>query len=497
MNVVFLCPNVPEPPLNGGHHRNLRLIRSLARFASVHVFAIGDPRGERAQAAAERLSAAGATISVHRPTGPGRPEDDAEDVDRLPDAAAHFRSPELAAALARHFEARPVDVAHVEEVVMAQYVDLLPCPRVIDRQKVDWAYHEAMAHVVGASASALAHLQEAARFRWWERRLAGLFDRILVPGDGDRKLLEPLHGPDVVEVLPIGIGDDLAPPPGPIRTVEHALLFGALDYGPNVEAQQWFFREVWPSMRAAEPSLGAVVAGSGRPPLDAERLPSDSSVRALGFVPDTRSLLQGPGVLIVPLRVGGGARTKVLEALACGMPVVSTALGAENLGLVPGRDFLLAESAADMAGAISRLARDPGLATSLGRAGAARAEAFRWSRIEATIEPLYRDVAAGAHAAARAASLAHAGRVPWATPAPVVRLRDDLAARERGAAGTVRGAQRRAMRRLRRTSLMRRVEAALDSALEPPRGPGLRGQVRRRLADVLRRLGRALAASSR
>jgi hypothetical protein len=182
VNVVFLCPNVPHPPLNGGHHRNLRLIRSLARFASVRVFAIGDPHGERAERASAALSAEGITCSVHAPTGPGRPEDDEEDTDRVPDAAAHFRSPELADGLARHVAAGRVDVAHVEEVVMAQYAALLPCPRVVDRQKVDWAYHEAMARVVASSADALAHLREAARFRWWERRLVGTFDRMLVPG---------------------------------------------------------------------------------------------------------------------------------------------------------------------------------------------------------------------------------------------------------------------------------------------------------------------------
>src|SRR6185436_16461932 len=67
----------------------------------------------------------------------------------------------------------------------------------------------------------------------------------------------------------------------------------------------------------------------------------------------------------------------------------------ENIGLVPGRDYLPAETAAEVTGAVVRLVRDPGLAASLARAGAARAEAFRWSRIEALIEPLYRDVVAG------------------------------------------------------------------------------------------------------
>jgi glycosyltransferase involved in cell wall biosynthesis len=465
VNVVFLCPNVPHPPLNGGHHRNLRLILSLARFASVHVFAIGDPGGERAQRAASELSAARVTWDVFAPTGPGRPEEDEDDMDRLPDAVAHFRSPALAEALARHFETQRVDVAHVEEVVMAQYVDLLPCPRVIDRQKVDWAYHEAMARVVSSRASALAHLREAARFRWWERGLVGAFDRVLVPGDGDRALLEPLHGPGVVNVVPIGIGDEARPPVASTRRVDHVLLYGARDYGPNVDGEAWFFREVWPGLRTAAPHLKAVVVGSGRPPLGAARPPSEPSIEVRGFTPDIVSVLQGPGALVVPVRVGGGARTKVLEALACGMPVVSTSLGVENLGLVPGRDFLRADTASETIEAVVRLAGDADLTRSVGLAGAARAEAFRWRKVETALEPIYRQAAAGAYASARAASrqasgpactAATSGLIGWTVPPEIARLQAELIAQE--SARPWRPVEK-AARRLRRTRLARRLEA--------------------------------------
>jgi len=213
-----------------------------------------------------------------------------------------------------------------------------------------------------------------------------------------------------------------------------------------------------------------------------------------GFVPDVRSLLQGAGALVVAVRVGGGARTKVLEALACGMPVVSTATGVENLDLVPGRDYLRAESAGETAEALLRLHRDPALATALAREGPRRAEAHRWSRVEPMIEAVYRDVLARAGAEGPRHARAPGPADPCVRSAELDTVVAELEALEpRGAARASR-ALARLGRRLRRTAPVARVETAAVAALDDVLAPASRGGVldapRRLLARVLRALSR-------
>ena len=194
-------------------------------------------------------------------------------------------------------------------------------------------------------------------------------------------------------MLPLGVDDGIRRPPDRTAAVRHVVLYGTLDYAPNVEANDLYFREVWPLVSQRLPHLRTLVVGSGTPP---PSLPlDDPRVVLRGYVPDVSAVLADAGVLVVPLRVGGGARTKILEALVAGMPVVSTAVGVEDLGLEDGRHYLRAENAEDMAAAVARLAGDPGLAERLGRAGAAHVEALhRWDVIGRALESVYAGVIA-------------------------------------------------------------------------------------------------------
>jgi len=478
VRVFFLSPYVPWPVRHGGHNRAWSLIRALSHIGSVHVFAIGDPAEDRARASREALARLGLSLEVHAPTGPGPQESDPSDVSRGPDALAHFRSPGLARSLEERSRADPPDLVFVEELVMAQYAGSVAAPLVLDRQKVEWLYHEAV-----AAAGDAGHRAEAVRFRRLEESVAGRFAAVLVTGGSDAAPLAPFHGAERVHVVPIAVDDRFSRPPGRTTAVDHVLLYGTVDYVPNALANASYFREVWPLLREADPKLRTVVVGSGEPPASLPR--DDARVEVRGFVDDVAPVLAASGVLVAALQVGGGSRTKVLEALACGMPVVATEIAVENLGLRAGRHYLRAETAAETAEAVRRLARDPALAASLGREGAGRIDAaFRQAHVDREVERIARALPSAPRGAA-GRRIAPGAASPRVLLVGVHPLPEDRDARATGFPGHRTAQFRDALRRAGC-----RVEAVLLD--EEGSGPGVPEEGRRVLPAGEFRAGREL-----
>lgn len=177
-------------------------------------------------------------------------------------------------------------------------------------------------------------------------------------------------------------------PPPDGRTV---VFFGLLSYVPNIDGVIHFIKEIWPRIAAAHPGARCKIIG-GRPPPSLLAL-AGPRVALTGFVPDLRPHLAAAAVVVVPLRLGGGTRLKIVEAMAMGKAVVSTALGAEGIEAVPGRDLLVADEPAAFADAVTRLLAEPGLAARIGRSARQLAvERYGWSGAARALEGFYRRI---------------------------------------------------------------------------------------------------------
>jgi polysaccharide biosynthesis protein PslH len=177
-------------------------------------------------------------------------------------------------------------------------------------------------------------------------------------------------------------------PPPDGRTI---VYFGLLSTVPNIDAVVHFVQEIWPRIAKAHPEARFKIIG-GRPPPSLQAL-AGPRVELTGLVSDLRPHLAAAAAVVVPLRLGGGTRLKIVEAMAMGKAIVSTRLGAEGIDALPGRDILLEDEPAAFADTVLRLLAEPDLATRIGRSARELAvERYGWSEAARTLEGFYRQV---------------------------------------------------------------------------------------------------------
>jgi glycosyltransferase involved in cell wall biosynthesis len=177
-------------------------------------------------------------------------------------------------------------------------------------------------------------------------------------------------------------------PPPDGRTV---VYFGLLSTVPNVDGVMHFLQDIWPRIAEAHPEARCKIIG-GRPPPSLLAL-GGPRIQLTGFVSDLRPYLAAAAAVVVPLRLGGGTRLKIVEAMAMGKAIVSTTLGAEGIEAVPGRHLLIEDQPAAFADAVNRLLAEPHLAARIGQSARQLAvERYAWSGAAQTLERFYRRI---------------------------------------------------------------------------------------------------------
>jgi glycosyltransferase involved in cell wall biosynthesis len=169
------------------------------------------------------------------------------------------------------------------------------------------------------------------------------------------------------------------------------MFFGLLSYLPNVDGVIHFVQDIWPHIANAHPQVRLKIVGGQAPPV--LQALAGPKIEFTGFVPDLRPHLASAAAVVTPLRLGGGTRLKIVEAMAMGKAIISTSLGAEGIDAVDGRDMLIADGPVAFAEAVNRTIADPTLAARLG-ASARRlsAERYSWAGAARQLEAFYRQI---------------------------------------------------------------------------------------------------------
>jgi glycosyltransferase involved in cell wall biosynthesis len=370
MRILFVSPRQCWPPVSGAKLREYFLARALARRASLtHVFFAAP--GEPAPAAAD-LPFCERVIPVPRPA-PYTPAKIARGLSgRWPLPVLNYTSPAMKEALLDACR-QPFDAIHLESIHMAAYAPMLSR---ITGAPVTYDWHNIESEILTRYARSNPSPWRAWYARYTARRMEKLESLILRDGFGHvvcsrREKDELLRRAPGARVAVVENGVDAAghvPGGAPLSDRRRIVFVGQMSYHANIEAAVHFTRSVWPLVHSRFPEWRLTLVGSDPAPA-VLALREASGVEVTGTVPDVRPYYREAVAAIVPLQVGGGTRLKILEAMAAGAPVISTALGAEGLEIAPDENILIAASADDWIRHLRALAGDAALWTRIAQAG--------------------------------------------------------------------------------------------------------------------------------
>lgn len=364
LNIAVLDEELPFPLTSGKRIRTFNLLARLAQRHRITVLCHRNPDREEALAAEEAFRTAGiATVVVERAVppkgGPGFYARLAGNLlSPLPYSVSSHTSPALAEAVRAFAAENAVDVWHCEWTPYAQVLlaalgsELSSAPWTVMAHNVESLIWRRYAETAENPMKRWYIKQQLRKFERFERWAYSAATASIAVSREDAALMRAEFGGTRVKVVENGVDVDFFRPQRDVeRNPAQMLFMGSLDWRPNQDAAVQLLTEILPAVRAEVPHATAVLVGR-RPPEWLRALAASTPGAELhADVPDVRSFLARCGFLTVPLRIGGGSRLKILEALAAGTPVVSTRVGAEGLELEPGRDLLVAETRDEMVNA--------------------------------------------------------------------------------------------------------------------------------------------------
>jgi polysaccharide biosynthesis protein PslH len=405
MRILWLSHFVPYPPKGGCFQRSYNLITRVGAAHELHLLAMLPKRGthpasETAQAR-EVLSASCASVQIVDVSAAtsmaGLAKRAAAGLLTLsPLTVTIFQSNEVRRLLRAAVAERRFDVIHLDTISLAQYLpDVGATPAVMTHHGAEsFMIRRRIGHEGNPLRRAVFFAEWLALERY-ERRMCPRVGSNVTMSALDRDLLARVAPDAAFSVVPNGV--DIAYfTPAPRPPGRRVIFAGRLDQYSNRDAILHFMETAWLRLRASHPDVHIDIIGSNPPPSLVELAGRDDHVHVHGFVPDVRPYFRDASVAICPIRDGGGTRIKVLDALAQGMPLVTTSIGAEGIDVVPDRDVLMADTPEQFAGAIGRIFDEPALAARLGVNGRALVERlYSWDALAASLVDTYRQVTGG------------------------------------------------------------------------------------------------------
>lgn len=401
MRILWVKAGKLLPVDTGGKIRSYNILRRLDERNDVTLLSYyGGPRDEAyASELAEQLPGA---ITVH--TGGDRANLFANGLDylrrlpsRAPYAVTKFTSRKVQSEIATLLSEARFDVAICDFLAASlNFPAILKTPTVLFQHNVESSLWRRQARLEPNLINRMVFKLEAAKMLSYEREAVGRFHHVIAVSDNDRELMSAMTDASRISVVPTGVdlqqykvaGERAAE----ASVTEPVVVFvGSMDWEANIDAVDYFCREIWPAVKHAVP--GARFRIVGRNPCPRVRKLASDSIEVTGTVASVIEHYREAAINIVPLRIGGGTRLKIYEAMAMGKATVSTSIGAEGLDVNDGADILIADSSEKFAESIIALLKNEPLRRRIEKAAAEQAARYDWPVITERFEEVLDRVA--------------------------------------------------------------------------------------------------------
>jgi glycosyltransferase involved in cell wall biosynthesis len=383
MRILWVNTNFLHPTTKGGQIRTLEILRHLKRFHEIHYVAIEDPAHPEAAAKSTEYCARAYPFRYRIPSKTSLAfarQFLGSWFSDMPLAVSRFHSPELGVFLENLIRKEHFDRAVVDHLAPTSYFPDLGHSLFFQHNVETMIWRRHVEHAPDPLRRFFFRAQAKRMFEY-ERCACRAAGHIAAVSAVDASIMRKLFGVERISEIPTGVNIEYFAPPPVTEHIADLVFVGSMDWLPNIDGVTWFVREVLPVIRSRRPETSLAIVGR-MPPPKIVALAEQPNVTVSGTVPDVRPYLWGSSISIVPLRIGGGTRLKIYEAMAAKVPVVSTTIGAEGLHIHPPHDIRIADTPEDFAAHCLSLLKNPAARTEMAaRAWRMVTENFSWEHV--------------------------------------------------------------------------------------------------------------------
>jgi sugar transferase (PEP-CTERM/EpsH1 system associated) len=354
MKILYVCHRFPYPPKRGGKIRPFNMIRHLSEQGhEVTVCSLARSREEAEEA--KGIAPYCARYEIGRVSNPLQA---ARMLARLPttepSSMGFFYSPDLARSIGRLLATERFGLVFVHCSSVAQYVrHVRNVPKILDFGDMDSQKWLEYANYKPFPLS-LGYVLEGTKMLWAEKRLARKFDLCTATTRAEWETLQSYATGGLTDWFPNGVDAQFFSPVAGAYDADTISFIGRMDYYPNQECMARFCRDVWPLLKSRRPAMKMSIVGADPTPT-MRALGELPGITVTGSVPDVRPHVRASALMVAPLGIARGTQNKILEAMAMGVPVVTSRLAAGGVDAEPNSHFLVADSPEEVAQAVFRI----------------------------------------------------------------------------------------------------------------------------------------------